>query len=100
MRVPPDGAILGVSEMLELDPTTEPLILHEYAMESDSPSGSLALAEQETVLVGLGVEFDSDGVDIEGERLVMVTEFESESEPPLLSETDAVQETESVGFTE
>ena len=98
--VPPMGAMLALSVNVEPLPTVEPLMVHVYDMDKDSPSGSLALAEQDTVLVGLGVEFDSDGVDIEGERLVMVTEFEPESEPPLLSETDAVQETESVGFTE
>ena len=43
---------------------------------------------------------DKEGVTIEGVRLATVMDVEPESEPPLLSETDAVQETESVGFTE
>ena len=49
--VPPMGAMLALSVNVEPLPTVEPLMVHVYDMDKDSPSGSLALDEQEMVSV-------------------------------------------------
>ena len=90
LKVPPMGAMLVFNEILAPVPTCEPLIRQTYETVTDSPSGSLALAVQTTVLVGLGVLSESEGVVIDGVRLSTDTEVAPVSEPPLLSDTAAV----------
>ena len=90
VKVPPMGAMLVFNEILAPVPTCEPLIRQTYETVTDSPSGSLALAVQTTVLVGLGVLSESEGVVMDGVRLSTETEVALVSEPPLLSDTVAV----------
>jgi hypothetical protein len=99
VNVPPTGAMLVLSVMLLPDPMVLPFMVQTYDTETDSPSGSLALEEQDTVEVGCGLVLDNVGVCTEGARFETVTEVDPESDPPLLSEVDATQETESVGLT-
>ena len=68
--------------------------------ETDSPSGSEALLEQDTLLFGAGVVSDSEGVVTLGARFPTVTELDLLSVPPLLSEVDATQAIESAGLIE
>ena len=51
VNVPPIGAMLALRVMLLPDPMVLPFIVQTYDTETDSPSGSLALDEQDTVSV-------------------------------------------------
>ena len=99
VNVPPTGAMLAFRVMLLPDPMVLPFIVQTYDTETDSPSGSLEIEEQDTVEVGCGLVLDNVGVCTEGARFATVTEVEPEFEPPLLSDVDATQDIESVGLT-
>ena len=51
VNVPPIGAMLAFRVMLLPDPMVLPFIVQTYDTETDSPSGSLEVEEQDTVSV-------------------------------------------------